>query len=197
MNPADDGIARKAAQNDIEAFDQIAGTASEPVYRICLTLLKNKAAAEDAAQDILIKAYRAMPSFKGDASVSTWIYRIAYNHCLDALRKENRRRHESLDALLENGREPQALRPQSEQDNIDNHIMVRLALETLPEDSRIILTLREVAGLSYKEIAQALEISEGTVKSRLSRAKEALCAAIEKLCPPEPAPAAEEYPVAA
>jgi RNA polymerase sigma-70 factor (ECF subfamily) len=143
----------------------------------CLSMLQNHTDAEEAAQDVFIKAYNNLPKFKGDSQFSTWLYRITANHCLDVLRKRNRRKTYSLDALIE-----------AEGDSIHRHFSTAAVadtqvenrdltgkiLSTLPAEYRTILTLREVDGLEYQEIADVLDCSLDAVKGRLSRARRQL-----------------------
>ena len=143
----------------------------------CLSMLQNHSEAEEAAQDIFIKAYQYLPKFKGNSSFSTWLYRITTNHCLDQLRKRNRRRTFSLDALIEEEGDrihglfstTAVAASQMEQRDLAGKI-----LSTLPEDYRTILTLREADGLEYQEIADVLNCSLDAVKGRLSRARKTL-----------------------
>lgn len=143
----------------------------------CLSMLQNHSEAEEASQDIFIKVYRNLPKFKGDSQFSTWLYRITANHCLDVLRKRNRRKTFSLDALLEN--EGESIHrflatPALAQTQTENRDLTGKILATLPSEYRTILTLREVDGLEYQEIAQVLECSLDAVKGRLSRARRQL-----------------------
>ena len=147
------------------------------VLRLCASLLSDAALAEDAAQDIFLKAYQALGSFRGEASFSTWLYRIAANHCKDLLRKRAREKTESWDALVEEQGEPlQALLagPEDDEPAIAKTELVDRVLSHLPPDYRLILTLREVQGLSYQELADTLNCSVDAVKARLRRARQAL-----------------------
>ncbi len=143
----------------------------------CLSMLSNHRDAEEAAQDIFVKTYHSLPKFKGDSSFSTWLYRITTNHCLDVLRKKNRRKTVSLDALVEqNGDMIRNLFSTAETttSQMENRQLIDKILSTLPEDYRNILTLREADGLEYLEIAEILKCSLDAVKGRLSRARKQL-----------------------
>ena len=142
--------------------------------RLCTVLLNDPTLAEDAAQEIFLKAYEALPSFRGHATFSTWLYRIASNHCLDLLRKRQRERTESWDALIEeSGEEAQPLlsAPQDPKTTLANTELVQRALAQLSPEYRLILTLREIEGLSYQELTEALHCSLDAVKARLRRAR--------------------------
>jgi RNA polymerase sigma-70 factor, ECF subfamily len=147
------------------------------VMGYCLSMLQNHTEAEEAAQDVFVKAYRSLGKFKGNSSFSTWLYRITANHCLDVLRKRNRRRTVSLDALVEEeGDQVHHLFSTSAvaASQMENRDLAGKILSTLPQDYRTILTLREAEGLEYQEIAEVMECSLDAVKGRLSRARKQL-----------------------
>jgi RNA polymerase sigma-70 factor (ECF subfamily) len=131
-------------------------------------------AADDAAQDVFLKAYDRLEDFRRDSAFSTWLYRVASNYCLDALRREARRRTESLEALTE--REAPSLQrlladPNDAVRSFEDAELVRAVLDCLPEDYRLILTLREMQGLEYKELMAVLDCSMDSVKAKLQRAR--------------------------
>ncbi len=143
----------------------------------CLSMLLNRTDAEEAAQDIFVKAYQALARFKGDSSFSTWLYRITANHCLDLLRKRNRRKTVSWDALVEKeGERVHGLMaaPDSGASRMEDRQLADKILSTLAEDYRMVLTLREQDGLEYQEIAEILHCSLDAVKGRLARARKQL-----------------------
>jgi len=147
------------------------------VLGYCLSMLSNRTDAEEAAQDIFVKAYRSLPRFKGDSSFSTWLYRITANYCLDILRKRNRRRNVSLESLVEaEGSRIEGLfsTPDTAARHLENRDLADKILSTLPQDYRAILTLREAEGLEYQEIADVLDCSLDAVKGRLARARKQL-----------------------
>jgi RNA polymerase sigma-70 factor (ECF subfamily) len=148
------------------------------VFSLCLSLLRNPTDAEDAAQEVFLKAYRALSDFRFDSSFSTWLYRIAYRHSLDFLKAKNRRPAESWDALVEERGEPSPDTPPTEGADL-----ARAVLDALPEDQRLILTFREAQGLTYEEIAETLQVSLDAVKARLRRAREALRQAARHFLP--------------
>lgn len=143
------------------------------VLGLCVSMLGDEALADDAAQETFLKAYASLSEYRGDSSFSTWLYRIAANRCLDLRRQRSRRPAESLDALVEE-ESPRLRRLLSEQEggkSAEDADLVRRVLDALPEDYRLILTLREVQGLDYKELTQALDCSMDAVKARLRRAR--------------------------
>ncbi len=157
-----------------EAYAEIVRRYEARVRGYCLTMLSDPTAAEDAAQEIFIKAYQALAGFRGNASFSTWLYRIAANHCTDALRKKARRKTESWEALLEkDGERIEALFSVfSDVESSERAELVAKLLSHLTEKSKAILTLREIHGLSYQELAETLECSLDAVKARLKRARQ-------------------------
>ena len=160
-----------------EAYADLIRQYHKKVMGYCLSMLSNFTDAEEAAQDIFVKAYQSLNRFKGNSSFSTWLYRITTNHCLDILRKRNRRKTVSLEALVE--AEGDAIERLFATDApaasaLENRDLINKILSTLPEDYRVILTLREADGLEYLEIAEVLDCSLDAVKGRLARARKQL-----------------------
>lgn len=156
-----------------DAFAYLVRRHQDHVFGLCLSLMKNPSDAEDAAQDIFLKTYRRLKEFRFESSFGTWLYRVAYHHCLDLLKARSRRPSESLDALIETRGEFAADSPK-ETDPSPLADKARQALDTIRPEDRLILTLREVQGLTYEEMMDALQISLDAVKSRLRRARESL-----------------------
>ena len=132
---------------------------------------------EDIAQQTFQKAFLHLKQFEGNSSFSTWLYRITANHCLDVLRKRNRRKNVSLESLVEQeGSQIQKLfaTPCLADTRLENHQLADKILSTLSEDQRQILTLREAEGLEYQEIADVLGCSLDAVKGRLARSRKQL-----------------------
>ena len=145
--------------------------------RLCTSLLCDPTLAEDAAQEIFLKAYKALEKFRGESAFSTWLYRIAANHCKDLLRKRAREKTESWDALLEeHGDQVQELLVSAKGSGSGdpNTELADAVLSQLPPDYRLLLTLREVQGLSYEELADTLHCSVDAIKARLQRARQTL-----------------------
>ena len=157
---------RRARGGDRDAFAALVRGHHARILRLCLSMLRDPADAEDAAQEVFLKAYKSLDRFAGDCAFSTWLHRIAANQCLDLLRKASRRRTESLDAEEDPSPEPGA--------SLEAADLAARALAGLPEDYRLILVLRETQGLSYLELAETLECSLDSVKARLRRARAAL-----------------------
>ena len=158
-------------RRDAAAFEALAAQHERAIYLLCLRMMGNPNDAQDCAQEAFLNAYRAFGGFRGQASGKTWLYRIAYNACLDALRK--RRNDSSLEALRETGFDPADPSPGTEEQVIakDERRRLREAIALLPDDQREALILTQLEKVPYEEVAQALGVSEGTVKSRVNRAK--------------------------
>jgi len=174
-------IVRKVLGGDANAFETLVLEYEKNVYNIALRMTGNSEDAADMTQEAFIKAYNSLQSFRGDSKFSVWLYRIVSNVCLDFLRSKNRRPTVSLSVEDDDGEDTQldvADESQSPELLLDRKLTresVRRGLDSLPPDYRQILLLREIQGLSYDEIAQALGLEVGTVKSRIFRARKRLC----------------------
>lgn len=162
-------------------FETLAAQAEKRVYSVCLHMMGSDQDAMDCAQETMLRAYRSFSSFRKEAQFSTWITRIAMNVCTDELRK--RRPAVSLEQMREEaGFDPPSKEksPYSQLEEKERLALLRKALGELPEDVRQLIVLRDVKGMSYDEIAEILSLPLGTVKSRISRARDKLA---EKLKP--------------
>ena len=174
-------IIRSVLRGNVNDFEKLVTAYEKNVYNIALRMVGDPDDAADMTQETFIKAYRSLSSFRGDSKFSSWLYRIASNVCLDFLRSRSRHPQVSLSSSDEDGRTAFELPDMSR--NPEEQLMkklsmeaVRRGLEQLPEQQRQILVLRELGGLSYAELAQTLGLEEGTVKSRIFRARKRLCA---------------------
>ena len=171
------GLIASVLSGKTNAYAEIVRAYQAKVLGLCTSLLGNVTEGEDAAQEVFIKAYQSLRSFRGDSGFSTWLYRITANHCKDLLRKRSREKTQSLEALVESAGESagQILEPSSNpMTAVESADTVEKILSLLSADERLILTLREAQGLSYEEISQTLGCSLEAVRSRLRRAREAL-----------------------
>lgn len=176
-NDQDIEAIQKILEGDREKYAVLVRRHHTNVLRMCLSLLRHPRDAEDAAQEIFIKSYRNLKSFRQDALFSTWLYRIAYRHCLDLLRVRNRRKEMSLETLIEvHGDRLEKIMAEPPRTTMteDDKIVINQVLSDLPPEYRMILTLREIEGLSYEDIAQTMGTSLDSVKARLRRARQAL-----------------------
>ena len=175
-------IVRRVLEGDADAFGAIVDEYQKNVYNLALRMTGNPEDAQDMSQEAFIKAFNSLASFRGDSKLSVWLYRIVSNVCLDFLHSRKRRQTVSLNMDDGEGGSSEleipdlSAMPEEELNRRLTREAVRKGLLSLPEDQREILLLREIEGLSYDEIAQALELEAGTVKSRIFRARKRLCA---------------------
>lgn len=175
-------LVSKAKKNDILAFEKLVQIYQNRVYSICLQFSGNRDDAQDLAQEAFIRAYRAMESFRNEADFGTWLHRITVNVCLNSRRKNGGRQIVSLDEPYQ-GEDGGEIRHEvaSEEGNPlraleekEFHTLVQTALKSLSDVHRKVLVLREIEGYSYEEVSKMLDCTLGTVKSRLSRAREVM-----------------------
>lgn len=178
MNNNDDlNLLRIFKNGDKSAFESIILNYQDRIYNLCLYMLGNRHDAEDAAQDTFLKAYRGLNDFKPNASLYTWLYRIAVNTCIDYKRKPLfdslfRRSDTGEEVVIEHPSDSPSPEKDYESKQIQNALQE--ALRKLSPKLRAVIVLKEMEGLSYEEIADTLDISTGTVKSRISRARDEL-----------------------
>lgn len=170
------GLIKQAQQGSHEAFSVIMRKYEQKVFHLAYSFVQDRAAADDLAQEVFIKAYFSLPKFRFQSEFGTWFYRVAVNHIKDYLRKTARKKEVSLEDVEEGRLAVEDKIPAGEKAQADEQRkkMVFQMLETLPQKYRMILTLRDVRGLPYEEIGQVLGISPGTVDSRLHRARKML-----------------------
>jgi RNA polymerase sigma factor (sigma-70 family) len=174
----DDDRVRLAQQGDRRAFDGLVRAHQDRIYRHLLHMTGSREEALDLAQDTFIKAWQALPSWRPEARFHTWLYRIASNTALDALRR--RRTVEFVELTEDYDAPAHGPGPEMQLQAKQGIAALEVALARLTAEHRAIVLLREVEGLSYGEIADVLGIDEGTVKSRLGRARAALSAAYRR-----------------
>ena len=173
-------IIKKAAAGSADAFEQLLLKYQTPIYNLCLRMTGNPEDAADMTQEAFLKAWRSLSSFQFESSFSTWLYRLASNTCLDYLRSLKRRSQCSLTVEDDEGEEQvldvpdDAPTPEEALLSAEEHARLVYALSQLDASQRQIITLRVVNDLSYAEIAEILDVKEGTVKSRLARARDNL-----------------------
>lgn len=169
-------LIEKASGGDASAFNRLMANHEKRMYAVALRMFANREDAQDCLQEAMLRVYRSIGSFKGQSSFSTWLYRITMNTCLDELRRKKNKQSASLDNLLEQGWSPADESAGPEQHAVRNELKQELqsAIRELPEDMRSAVVLRDVQGFAYDEIAQVLNVNVGTVKSRISRAREKL-----------------------
>jgi RNA polymerase sigma-70 factor, ECF subfamily len=173
MTSSDDrDLIGRSKKGDPSAFEALVRKYQDRVYNLCRYMLKNPEDAQDAAQDVFLKAYRALKGFRPDSTLYTWIVRITVTTCLD-YRRKSRREVSRTEPLTEDLPSEEPL-PEQLYESAEIPRSIQPALQKLPEKLRAAIVLREIEGLSYEEIAEVLHTSPGTVKSRISRAREQL-----------------------
>jgi RNA polymerase sigma-70 factor (ECF subfamily) len=179
LQPSDDLLVQLSKAGDRDAFNELIKRYESKIYSIAYRFSGNHSDAGDLAQEAFIKAFRGLNSFRGDASFATWIYKILSNVCRDEIRKQQRHKLVSLDDLtIHSGNSSYListeLSPQDYLEKIEIQNLVQEQLNSLPSDQRLILVMRELQGMTYEEIAKEMDCNLGTVKSRLSRARQSL-----------------------
>ncbi len=182
MNPDDRKLVRRLKRRDEDAFTELVKTYQHKVFNVIYRILGSKAEAEEVSQEVFIAIFKYIDSFRGEAKLSTWIYRIAINHARNRVKylsRRSQRAHQDIDDGPETANEDAPLSayiasPHEEIVGTELEDIIRDGLKTLNEIHRTIVILRDIEGLSYVEISKIVELPEGTVKSRLFRARVAL-----------------------
>ncbi|MEN6480303.1 MAG: sigma-70 family RNA polymerase sigma factor [Anaerolineales bacterium] len=164
-----------AQKGDVDAFNQLVVAYQQLAYNVAYRMLGDDDRAMDATQEAFLRGYRAIDTFHG-GSFKAWILRITTNACYDVLRSTKRRRTTPIDDLVDDDEHSGILEddqetPEQHVQRLDLDEVIQAALATLPEDQRTVVILSDIHGLNYGEIAAATNVSLGTVKSRLSRAR--------------------------
>jgi len=179
-------IISQVLSGDTDAFELLVLDQSKIVYNLALRMVGNEEDAADISQEAFLKAYTNLSSFRGDCKFSSWLYKLTTNLCLDFIRKRNR--HQTVPLVYEDdeGDEvymeipDETFSPETEVERRELQDQVRDGLAELPPIHREVLLLRELGGMSYEEIGDQLQLEEGTVKSRIFRARKKLCEIILK-----------------
>lgn len=180
VQPDDAALVRRAAHGDADAFQIIVQQNTRLLYNVALRSSGSAADAEDIVQEAFLKAWRSLTSFRGDCALTTWLCRIVMNCCVDHARSSRRHPTVSMQVPEDDSDEtherdlpetdPRVM-PEEEVIRQEEIAAVRCAIDALPEEQRILVTLRDIGGLSYAEIAEITRLEMGTVKSRLNRAR--------------------------
>ncbi len=184
---SDQLLVRNVQQGDRRAFDALVLRYQQRIVKLIMRYVRDPAEAQDVAQEAFMKAYRALPSFRGESAFYTWLYRIAINTAKNHLVSMQRRPVDySLDLQDPENYEANArLRDEDSPEGIAMRDELRQVVErtmvALPEELRTAIMLREIDGLSYEEIASAMDCPVGTVRSRIFRAREAIDKNIEAM----------------
>ena len=174
-------LVERAKKGDETAFEVLVTDNEKRIYNLCRRLTGNPEDAAELTQEAFLNAWRGLSRFQGESSFSTWLYRLASNACIDFLRREKRRQSLSMTVSLDDDEEERQVElpderysPEGELERSEARRAVAKGLERLTAEHRQVLVMREINGLSYAEIGQILGLEEGTVKSRIARARNAL-----------------------
>lgn len=178
---SDLALVRRVQRGDKSAFDALVLKHQHKVIKLVMRYVRDPATAEDVAQEAFIKAYRALGQFRGDSAFYTWLYRIAINTAKNTLLSRDRS-PVAYQLDLQNPQESSAVQARLKDPDTPEGLLiteeiratVNAAIETLPEELRTAIVLRELEGLSYEEIAATMDCPVGTVRSRIFRAREAI-----------------------
>ena len=175
-------IIDRVLSGDTEAFEALVLEHQNKVYSLALRMVGNEEDARDMAQEAFIRAFSSLTGFRGDSKFSVWLYRLTSNICIDFLRSRAKKRTVSMPWTNDEGDDAGELEipderfsPEEQFDRTSIRESVQRGLDSLSPQYREILVLREINGLSYEEIGRVLGIEEGTVKSRIFRARKKLC----------------------
>lgn len=181
---ADRALLARLRRGDDRAFAELIRRHQDRIFDLGYRMLGDRQEAEDLSQEIFVAVHRALGGFRGDSRLSTWIFRVAKNHCLNRLQYLKRRgggRTDDLEESLETAGDPAAGAPDRDLERREEQALVQRALAELDEAQRMIVVLRDIEGLGYDEIVEVLDEPLGTVKSRLHRARAALAKAVARL----------------
>ncbi len=181
-------LVERARNGDKRAFDLLVQKYHRRLMRLLSRMVRNQEEVEDIAQETFIKAYRALPQFRGDAAFYTWLYRIGVNTARNFLSSRGRSMPTISDQAMNDDDEPDERlvaqdinTPESMLLSKQVAVAVNDAVEALPEELRTAITLREMEGMSYEEIAEMMACPIGTVRSRIFRAREAIAAKLRPI----------------
>lgn len=185
---ADLVLVERVQSGDREAFGLLVEKYQRKLLRLVMRMVRDPAEAEDVAQEAFVKAYRALPNFRGESAFYTWLYRIGVNTAKNWLMANGRRMPTVSEIVDEDGDDIDGSHLLRDDETPDRVLLskqigetVNAAMEALPDDLRTAIVLREIEGLSYEEIAQVMDCPIGTVRSRIFRAREAIAARLRPL----------------
>jgi RNA polymerase sigma-70 factor (ECF subfamily) len=177
----DSGLIERFLKGDEGGFNQLVMAYQDRVFNLCYRFLGEQGEAEDVAQEVFVTIYRSLKDYRGDSLFSTWLYRITVNHCKNRLKYLGRRQYfqsSSIDKPMdtEDGEvyptlEAEGPGPEESMSKRELEALVHEKVNELDPEHRMVILLRDIQGLSYQEIAQVLNLREGTVKSRIHRAR--------------------------
>ena len=180
-------LIRRLKKRDEQAFAKMVQLYQNRVFALVFRMLGDRAEAEDLAQEVFVTVFKSIDSFRGDSKFSTWLYRVATNHCKNRIKYLQRRQHQrKID--IDDARETEFSSPLAPRSSQPDEIagarqleqIIQLSLAELDEEHRVVIILRDIDHLSYAEIAEITGVAEGTVKSRLFRGRATLRTLVEE-----------------
>jgi len=166
-DPAIDEVVRRAQQGDVEAFESIYRTHAPPIHALCRRMIGDESEARDLVQDVFVRAWQRLPTFRGQSALATWMHRLAVNVVLEQMRSTRRDVARFIDDA---DHDSFFARPTSPDERMD----LDRAINQLPAGARTVFVLHDVHGYSHDEIAQMTGIAAGTARAQLFRARRAL-----------------------
>jgi RNA polymerase sigma-70 factor, ECF subfamily len=176
VNPADEDLGRRCRAGDVEAFEILYRQQAGRIYTLACRMAGSPEDGEDLLQEIFLQAYRKIATYKGDAAIGTWLYRLALNHCLDYVRSRGARMQSLTDTL--DGEH--SYQPLARRETPDARLDLERAIERLPNGCREAFVLHDIEGLDHKEVGDLLGVAEGTSKSQVFKARAKLRAILRQ-----------------
>ena len=189
MSELERSLLRRLRERDERAFRELVTQHRDRVYNICYRMMGNRSEAEDVAQEVFIAVFKTIDTFREESKFSTWLYRVSVNHCKNRIKYLARRHDRDRDELDENsagangailGNPVRAAQPDRALESVQMEEVLREAVNSLDEEHRIVVVLRDIEDLSIEEICEITDLPDGTVKSRLHRARLALRKKLQK-----------------
>lgn len=188
MNELERSLLRRLRERDERAFRELVTLHRDRVYNICYRMMGTKSDAEDVAQEVFIAVFKTIDSFREESKFSTWLYRVSVNHCKNRIKYLARRHDRDRDELDENSAgtngvsigAPPRVSADRALEGLQMEELLREAINSLDEEHRTVVVLRDVEDLSIEEICEITDLPDGTVKSRLHRARLALRKKLQK-----------------
>ena len=174
MDQISEDVLVRASQGDVQAFEEVYKASSSFVYNVALRVVNNTEDAREVTQEVFLIIYNKLKSFRFESSFKTWVYRITANYAINFAKKASRTKTVAFDEAWGEGVSPTPSEVQAHMDQDYQSRLVEHLLGEISPDQRACVVLRNIEGLSYQEIAQALKININTVRSRLKRAREKL-----------------------
>jgi RNA polymerase sigma-70 factor, ECF subfamily len=167
VSPSDEELARRCQAGDVDAFEVLYRRQAARIYTLACRMAGSPEDGEDLLQEIFLQAYRKIGTYKGDATIGTWLYRLALNHCLDYVRS----RVAKMKTLTDTLDADQSYQPLAQRETPDIRLDLERAIERLPAGCREAFVLHDIEGLDHKEVGRLLGVAEGTSKSQVFKAR--------------------------